>query len=156
MSSLERVKAALETAGVQTEVLEMPGSTRTAAEAATEAGCSVDQIVKSIIFKGEETGHVKLFLTAGTNRVDAEKASNLAGEPLGKADAALIRTETGFAIGGVAPVGHLTDLPVWMDPRLFEFEQIWAAAGTPRHVFAISPQVLEQITKAKRADFTAE
>lgn len=155
MSSLDRVKAALAAHGVATEVQEMPDSTRTAAEAAAAAGCQIDQIVKSIIFRGLESGHVKLFLTAGGNQVDAARASALAGEPLGKADAALIRAETGFAIGGVAPVGHLTALPVWIDRRLFDFAQVWAAAGTPRHIFAIDPVTLERITGATRAAFTA-
>ena len=155
MSSLDRVKAALAAHGVQTNVQEMPDSTRTAAEAAAAAGCEIDQIVKSIIFRGLESGHVKLFLTAGGNQVDAARASALAGEPLGKADAALIRAETGFAIGGVAPVGHLTALPVWIDPRLFDFAQVWAAAGTPRHIFAIDPLTLERITGAQRGAFTA-
>jgi prolyl-tRNA editing enzyme YbaK/EbsC (Cys-tRNA(Pro) deacylase) len=155
MSSLDRVKAALAAHGVATEVQEMPDSTRTAAEAAAAAGCGIDQIVKSIIFRGLESGHVKLFLTAGGNQVDAARAGALAGEPLGKADAALIRAETGFAIGGVAPVGHLTALPVWIDPRLFDFAQVWAAAGTPRHIFAIAPLTLERITGARRGAFTA-
>lgn len=154
-SSLERVKAALAASGIVTEVLEMAEGTRTAADAAAACGCQIDQIAKSIIFKGQESGHVRLFLTAGGNQVDAARASALAGEPLGKADAALIRAETGFAIGGVAPVGHLTPLPVWMDPRLFDFAQLWAAAGTPRHVFAIDPAALQTITGAIRADFTA-
>ena len=155
MSSLDRVTAALAAHGVASTVQEMPDSTRTAAEAAAAAGCALDQIVKSIVFRGEITGHVRLFLTAGGNRVDPARASALAGEPLGKADAALIRAETGFAIGGVAPVGHLTPLPVWMDPRLFDFAVVWAAAGTPRHIFAIDPATLERITGATRAPFTA-
>lgn len=155
MSSLERVKAALGAAGVDAEVRKMPESTRTAAEAAAACGCSIDQIVKSIVFRGDVSGHVRLFLTAGGNRVDAVLASGLAGEALGKADAALIRSETGFAIGGVAPVGHLTPLPVWIDPRLFDFPLVWAAAGTPQHVFAIAPRVLERITGATAALFTA-
>jgi prolyl-tRNA editing enzyme YbaK/EbsC (Cys-tRNA(Pro) deacylase) len=98
---------------------------------------------------------VKLFLTGGGNQVEAARASALAGEALGKADAALIRAETGFAIGGVAPVGHLTALPVWIDPRLFDFAQVWAAAGTPRHIFAVDPLTLERITGATRGAFTA-
>ena len=105
--SLARVEAALKDAGLAAEIREM-GDTRTAADAA--AGCEVDQIAKSIIFRGEDSGHVVLFLTAGGNRVDAAKATALAGQPLGKADANLIRAETGFAIGGVAPVGHLTEI----------------------------------------------
>lgn len=154
-SSLDRVKAALAAGGADVQVREMPDSTRTAAEAAAAAGCHLDQIAKSIIFKGLESGHVKLFLTAGGNQVDAAKASALAGEPLGKADAALIRSETGFAIGGVAPVGHLTALPVWIDPRLFDFPLLWAAAGTPRHIFAIDAETLVRLTGATRAEFTA-
>lgn len=154
-SSLTRVRSALEALGASFEIKEMSDSTRTAAEAAAAAGCEIDQIAKSIIFRGETSGHVKLFLTAGGNQVDAARASALAGEPLGKADAKLIRAETGFAIGGVAPIGHLTPLPVWMDPRLFDFPQLWAAAGTPRHIFAISPGDLLRFTEATRAEFTA-
>lgn len=152
--SLARVKAALEAAGEPVEVLEMGESTRTAAEAAAAAGCEIDQIAKSIIFRGEQSGHVILFLTAGGNRVDPEKAAIVAGQPLGKADAALIRAETGFAIGGVAPVGHLKPVEAWYDPRLFDFPLVWAAAGTPRHIFAIAPQRLLALTGAKEADFT--
>ena len=151
--SLARVEAALKDAGLAAEIREM-GDTRTAADAAAAVGCEVDQIAKSIIFKGEDSGHVVLFLTAGGNRVDADKATALAGQPLGKADAALIRSETGFAIGGVAPVGHLTEFAAFIDPRLLEFDTVWAAAGTPRHVFAISPADLLRVSGARQADFT--
>ena len=153
--SLKRVRAALEAAGVAAEILEMPGETRTAAQAAEAAGCALDQIAKSIIFRGETGGHVILFVTAGGNQVDAEKASAVAGEPLGKADADLIRKETGFAIGGVAPVGHTSPTRGYFDPRLLEFEVVWAAAGTPRHIFSISPQDLLRISGAQTADFTS-
>ena len=152
--SLKRVKAAIAAAGLETEVLEMAEGTRTAEDAARAAACEVDQIVKSIIFKGEESGHVVLFLTAGGNRVSAEKASAVAGQPLGKADADLIRAETGFAIGGVAPLGHLTPIRSYYDPRLLDFDVVWAAAGTPRHVFAAAPAALLAATGAERADFT--
>lgn len=152
--SLKRVKAALEAAGEAVEILEMPDSTRTAEEAARAARCQLDQIAKSIIFRGEATGHVLLFLTAGGNRVDPVKAAALAGQALGKADAALVRAETGFAIGGVAPVGHLAPVRAWFDPRLRDFAQVWAAAGTPRHVFAIAPDRLLAMTGAHEADFT--
>lgn len=153
-SSLERVRAALLAAGLPDGIREMPGSTRTALDAAEACGCALDQIAKSIIFRGETSGHVKLFLTAGGNQVDAAKASALAGEPLGKADAQLIRAETGFAIGGVAPLGHLSALPVWIDPRLFDFDLLWAAAGTPRHVFPVAPEALLRATGAQRAAFS--
>ena len=152
--SLKRVKAAIEAAGLETEILEMAEGTRTAEDAARAARCEVDQIMKSIIFRGEESGHVVLFLTAGGNRVSAEKASAVAGQPLGKADADLIRTETGFAIGGVAPLGHLTPIRSYYDPRLLDFDVVWAAAGTPRHVFAAAPAALLAATGAERADFT--
>ncbi|MDE3029275.1 MAG: YbaK/EbsC family protein [Paracoccaceae bacterium] len=152
--SLKRVQAALQAAGVQAEILGFDQDTRTAAQAAEMAGCALDQIVKSIIFRGEASGHVKLFLTAGGNQVSPDKASAVAGEALGKADADLIRAETGFAIGGVSPVGHLSPVRAYLDPRLMTFERIWAAAGTPRHIFAIAPAVLHRITGAELADFT--
>jgi prolyl-tRNA editing enzyme YbaK/EbsC (Cys-tRNA(Pro) deacylase) len=153
--SLKRVEAALAAAGVATEVLEMAKGTRTAAEAARAAGCEIDQIAKSIIFRGEATGHVVLFLTAGGNRVDAAKASAVAGQPLGRADAEFVRAETGFAIGGVAPLGHLTPPASFFDPRLLDFAVVWGAAGTPRHVFSIDPRDLLRVTGAQVADFTA-
>jgi prolyl-tRNA editing enzyme YbaK/EbsC (Cys-tRNA(Pro) deacylase) len=152
--SLKRVRQSLQEAGVAVEVLEMAEGTRTAEEAARAAGCALDQIAKSIIFRAENHGDAVLFVTAGGNRVDAAKASALAGEPLGKADAGLIRAQTGFAIGGVAPVGHLSPIRAWFDPRLMDFEQIWAAAGTPRHIFAIAPQRLLRLSGAHLADFT--
>ncbi|KGJ02581.1 Cys-tRNA(Pro) deacylase, prolyl-tRNA editing enzyme YbaK/EbsC [Paracoccus halophilus] len=153
--SLRRVQRALEEAGLQVEIRETDDSARTAAGAAAAVGCQIDQIAKSIIFRGAESGHVVLFLTAGGNRVDTEKATAVAGQNLGKADADLIRAETGFAIGGVAPVGHLRRIEAFLDPRLLEFDRVWAAAGTPRHVFAIAPVDLMRVTGAEQADFIA-
>lgn len=153
--SLARVRAALEAAGTAVEIRETDDRARTAEGAAEVVGCAVDQIAKSIIFRGEQSGHVVLFLTAGGNRVDADKAAQVAGQPLGKADAALIRAETGFAIGGVAPIGHLQQIEAWIDPRLTEFDDVWAAAGTPRHLFSIAPDELIRITGARTADFIA-
>ena len=152
--SLKRVRRALEEAGLTPEIRETELA-RTAADAASAVGCEVDQIAKSIIFRGEQSGRAVLFLTAGGNRVDAAKAAGIAGEPLGKADAALVREQTGFAIGGVSPVGHLSPIRAWLDPRLAEFDTIWAAAGTPHHVFPVSPADLERITGAQPADFTS-
>ena len=151
--SLKRVRAALEAAGLPTDIREV-GQARTAQEAADSVGCHIDQITKSIIFRAENSGDAVLFLTAGGNRVDATKASACAGEPLGKADANLIRAQTGFAIGGVSPVGHLNPIRAWLDPRLLEFEVVWAAAGTPRHVFALDPTQLPKISSAQIYDFT--
>ncbi|WP_417524774.1 YbaK/EbsC family protein [Marinovum sp.] len=153
--SLKRVKQALAAAGIETEIREV-GQSRTAQEAADAVGCHIDQIAKSIIFRGEESGAAILFLTAGGNRVADDKASALAGEPLGKADAALIRAQTGFAIGGVAPIGHLNQIRAFLDPRLLDFAEIWAAGGTPRHVFALPSARLQPLTGAQAADFIAE
>ena len=152
--SLKRVKRALDAAGVPDEVLEMADGTRTAADAAAAAGCEIDQIAKSIIFRAETSGEAVLFVTAGGNKVDAAKASDLAGEPLGKADAGLIRAQTGFAIGGVAPIGHLNPIRAWWDPRLSEFDRVYAAAGTPRHIFPIAPDLLQKLSGAVTGDFT--
>ena len=153
--SVRRVEAALEAAGLTPGVREMPSETRTAQQAADAVGVALDQIAKSIVFRGERSGTAVLFLTAGGNQVDAAKASALAGEPLGKADADLVRAETGFVIGGVAPLGHLNPIRTWFDPRLNDFAVIWAAAGTPRHVFPIAPGDLLRITGATPADFTS-
>jgi prolyl-tRNA editing enzyme YbaK/EbsC (Cys-tRNA(Pro) deacylase) len=153
--SVKRVEAALAAAGLEPGVREMPSETRTARQAAEAVGVTVDQIAKSIIFRGEVSGEAVLFLTAGGNQVDGERASAIAGEPLGKADADLVRGQTGFVIGGVAPVGHLTPIRAWFDPRLLDFTEIWAAAGTPRHVFPISPQDLLRISGASVAEFAA-
>ncbi|MEX5726716.1 prolyl-tRNA editing enzyme YbaK/EbsC (Cys-tRNA(Pro) deacylase) [Rhodovulum iodosum] len=150
--SLTRVRRALQEAGITPDIREL-GQTRTAEEAASAVGCALDQIAKSIIFRGERTGEAILFLTAGGNRVCADKASALAGETLGKADAALIRAQTGFAIGGVAPVGHLSPIRAFLDPRLLDFDTVWAAAGTPRHVFPLDPHLLPGLTGARQADF---
>lgn len=152
--SVKRVEAALAAAAVPVEILDL-GDCRTAADAAASAGCALDQIAKSIIFRGEDSGHCLLFVTAGGNRVDPDRAAAIAGEPLGKADAALVRAETGFAIGGVAPIGHLTPIRAFWDPRLDAFDQVWAAAGTPRHVFAIAPARLRAMAGAEPAAFTA-
>ena len=151
--SLKRVRAALEAAGETPDIRET-ALARTAQDAADALGCGVDQIAKSIIFRGTESNEALLFVTAGGNRVDASKATTLAGEPLDKADAALIRAQTGFAIGGVSPVGHLNPIRSFLDPRLLEFDVIWAAAGTPHHVFSIAPQRLSALTGAEFVHFT--
>ena len=152
--SMARVIRALEAAGLRADIHAL-GEARTAAQAAAVAGCHIDQIAKSIIFAGADSGQAMLFLTAGGNQVDAGRASALAGEDLGKADAALIRAQTGFAIGGVAPVGHLHPIRAYLDPRLMEFAVIWAAAGTPHHIFPIAPADLHRLTGAQLAEFTA-
>ena len=152
--SLKRVQLALTDAGLDITPLELGPETRTAQQAADAAGCALDQIAKSVIFAGLNSGKAILFVTAGGNQVDPVKASKTAGEPLGKADAALIRAQTGFAIGGVAPIGHLNPIRAFFDPRLAEFAVIYAAAGTPRHIFSIDPKTLLEIFDAQASDFT--
>jgi len=152
--SVRRVQAALKAAHVDVDIVQTAGDTHTAAQAAAQAGCQIDQILKSIIFRGDVSGRAVLFMTAGGSRVCPDKASTLAGERLGKADAAFIRAQTGFAIGGVAPIGHISEITSFFDQRLLEFDVIWAAAGTPRHVFRIDPRILQEISTSQAAVFT--
>ena len=152
--SLKRVKAALSEAGVDADILEMPGETRTAADAAREADCEIDQIAKSIIFEGHDSGAIVLFITAGGRQVDPALAAEVAGEALDRADANKVRKSTGFAIGGVAPIGHLTPSRVFFDETLLSFPVVYAAAGTPKHIFSIDPNALARISHGDIAAFT--
>ncbi|MEI4231755.1 YbaK/EbsC family protein [Roseovarius sp. D22-M7] len=152
--SVRRVTLALQEAGLDIAPVEI-GDATTAAMAAALIGCDVAQIAKSVMLRGEISGEAVLFVTSGAARVDDARAMAVAGEALGKADAALIRAQTGFAIGGVAPVGHLTRPRAFFDAHLLEFAQVWAAAGTPRHLFGISPQALVTLSGAEVSEFTA-
>ena len=144
--SLKRVEAALRELGLAPDIRRMEDGTRTAADAARALGCAPDQIAKSVMLKGARSGRAHLFITAGGQRVDTDAAAALSGEPLEKADAALIRAQTGFAIGGVAPLGHVhPPESAHIDQRLYNFETVWAAAGTPIHVFPIRPEDLRRI-----------
>lgn len=144
--------------GLELAVREYPDGTRTAEDAATAVGGTVDQIVKSMIFSaqaGDGTEELVLALTSGANRVDAEALAALAGaDRCGRADPEAVRAATGYAIGGVPPFGHRTPLRTWIDPHLLGFDEVWAAAGTPRHVFPIIPSRLVELTGAEPADFT--
>lgn len=151
--SLSRVRAALDAAGLSAEI-RAPGLSRTAEDAAAACGCALDQIVKSLVFQGAG-GAIYLFLTAGGNRLDPDRAAAVAGEALARADAALVRATTGFAIGGVAPLGHLTPPVIFADPRLLDFDVVYAAAGTPEHVFAAEPRALIDACGAVVAGFVA-
>jgi prolyl-tRNA editing enzyme YbaK/EbsC (Cys-tRNA(Pro) deacylase) len=153
--SLTRVRAALAAAGLRETIRETTDA-RTAQDAATAIGCHVDQIAKSIIFARQDDGQAVLFLTAGGRQVNPDAAAKVAGVRLGKADANAVRAQTGFAIGGVSPLGHLAPIRCYMDPRLTEFTEIWAAAGTPRHVFAVAPADLARAIDAQVTDFTAQ
>lgn len=154
-SSLARVIADAEARGLAIAPVRLDEGTRTAADAARACGCEIDQIVKSIVFRVEGTERHVLFLTAGGGRVDPEAAAALVGAQLGKADAAGVRAHTGFAIGGVSPLGHLTPIETYLDPRILDFPLVWAAAGTPNHVFSIDPSDLVAALSPTVARFTA-
>lgn len=145
-TSAARVQAALEARGFSFEVQDLDQSTRTAAEAAATIGCEVAQIAKSILFRGKESNRPVLVIASGVNRVDEKAVAELLGEKLGKADADFVRRETGFAIGGVPPVGHDRQIATFIDEDVLAFEKIWAAAGTPFAVFHLDPHSLAGLT----------
>lgn len=154
-SSLDRVLEAASATGLHLDIVEFPDGTRTADDAAAAVGCKVDQIVKSMIFAAGDDREIVLALTSGANQVDGARLAALAGvDECHRATAEEVRSTTGFAIGGVAPFGHLSQLRTWIDPHLLTFDVVWAAAGSPKHVFAVEPQRLVELTGAEVADFT--
>lgn len=146
-ASAARVVEALRAVGVSTEVKEFAESTHTAEEAAAAIGTTVGQIVKSLVFLAVEIPI--LVLVSGTNRVDTGKLAAAAGGKVRRADAESVRTATGYAIGGVPPLGHATPLRTFLDRDLLEYPTVWAAAGTPNAVFEITPDELLRITNAE-------
>jgi Cys-tRNA(Pro) deacylase len=150
-SSVERVVEALATAGITTEVREFAESTRTAEEAAAAIGVTVGQIVKSLVFLSGS--QAILALVSGQSRASRQKLGALTGaESVVQPDADTVRRLTGFSIGGIPPVGHLSKLPTFCDPDLLQYSVVWAAAGTPHAVFSISPSQLVELCEAQVAD----
>ena len=154
MKGPERVRAALEAASLECEILTLPDSTRTAAEAAAAVGCTVGEIAKSLVFQAEERAVVAIM--SGDHRLDTGKLGAALGEAVSRADADFVRAATGYAIGGVPPLGHATPVPVFMDAGLFRFERIWAAAGSPFSVFAVEPGRLRDAGGATVADLKVD
>ena len=152
--SARRVQDALAALGCAAEVREMPATTRTAADAAAACGCEVGAIVKSLIFRGADSGQGILVLTSGANRVHEKRLGRQLGEKLERADADFVRAATGYAIGGVPPLGHASPMRVVMDQDLHAFPDIWAAAGTPNAVFPTTPGELARLTGAEILDVT--
>ena len=148
-ASAQKVQAALQALGLTLEVVELPASTRTAQEAAQAVGCTVGQIVKSLVFRALQSDRPVLVETSGLNRVDETRLAALLGEPVGKADADFVRQRTGFVIGGVPPLGHAEALPTFIDQDLLQYQEIWAAAGTPNAVFRLTPAELLQMTRGQ-------
>ena len=130
----------------QFQILELPTSTRTAADAASSLNCQLGQIAKSIVFK-TITSKPILIIASGINRINEQIISELLKEDVVKADAVFVKDRTGFTIGGVAPVGHLETIRTFIDEDLFQYQEIWAAAGNPHAVFKLTPQQLAKITK---------
>lgn len=151
IGGVQRVREALAAAGLDNEVQELAASTRTAAEAAAAVGCLVAQIVKSLVFRGETSGRPYLVLASGRNRVSMALLAEVAGEPVGMADAAFTRERTGFAIGGVPPLGHREPLITFIDADLLQFPQLWAAAGSPYALFHLTPDDLQRLTGGRVA-----
>ena len=137
-----KVQQAAIALGLDVLVREMPGTTRTAADAAAACGVTVGQIVKSLVFVGARTGTPFLLLVSGANRVDEARVARHLGETLTRPDADTVRRLTGFAIGGIPPFGHEQKIATYMDEDLLHHDVVWAAAGTPRAVFPLDPQRL--------------
>jgi len=150
-----RTAQLLREAGIESQVVEFEQATRTSAEAAAAIGCSVAEIAKSIVFRGCSSGQAVVVVASGDNRVSEAKAAARVGEPLGRADADFVRAATGYAIGGVAPLGHATPIRLLLDEDLRRFEAVWAAAGTPYSVFRLTPDELHRLTGADWSDVKA-
>lgn len=144
--SAQRVQDALLALGFPNQVIELSDMARTAAEAAAAVGCNVGQIAKSLIFRGQESGRAILVITSGSNRVNEKIVTQHLGEKLQKADAEFVRAQTGFAIGGVPPVGHTQPSIILIDEDFWQYAEIWAAAGHPHAVFKLTPDELLRMT----------
>ena len=147
--SAQKVQDTLRELGFTHQVVEVPQTTRTAAEAAQAIGCRVEQVVKSLVFGGKRTYKPVLVIASGGNRVNERRLGELFGEPIERPDPEYVRQQTGFAIGGVPPIGHARKLAVFMDEDLLRYEEVWAAAGTPYAVFRLTPEELVQMTEGQ-------
>ena len=145
-SASRRIQDLLKLRGFDYKVIELPYTTRTAVEAANAVGCTVGQIAKSLVFRGKRTGKPVLIIASGSNRVNEKRIAEYIGEPIEKADAEFVRNTTGFAIGGVPPLGHLQDICTFIDEDLLQYEKIWVAGGTPNSVFQLDAKDLPDMT----------
>ena len=150
-SSAQKIQDLLLSLGYPYSVVEHAESTRTAQEAADRASCELGQIVKSLIFRGKTSGKPILVLTSGANRVDEKLISGYAGETISRADADFVRAVTGYAIGGVPPIGHTEKMETYLDADFLSHQTIWAAAGTPNAIFELRTEDLQKMTGGKIA-----
>lgn len=151
-SSAQRIQNILSQHNLAIQVIEFKELTRTAQEAANAIGCQVGQIAKTLIFKGKESNQPICMIASGINRVDEKKIEALIGEKIEKPDAEYVLQHTGYAIGGIPPIGYSFSRKPFIDQDLLAYDEIWAAAGTPNAVFRITPQDLITITNATIAD----
>ncbi len=151
-----RTQQLLVEAGINTQVVEFELPTRTSAEAATAVGCAIAEIAKSVVFRAKTSGQAVVVVASGDNRVCEEKVAKLVGEKLGRANADFVRESTGYAIGGVSPLGHANPVKMILDADLQAFATVWAAGGTPFSVFPLTPNELEKLTGANWADIRLE
>jgi prolyl-tRNA editing enzyme YbaK/EbsC (Cys-tRNA(Pro) deacylase) len=147
--AVDRVRRALLEAGAAARIVQLPQSARTAAEAAAGLGCEVQQIAKSLVFRRADSGDAVLVIASGGNRVDEKLVAAHLGAAIAKADAAFVRAATGFAIGGIPPLGHERPIEKLIDEDLLRYDTVWAAAGTPHAVFSIAPAELVRASAAR-------
>lgn len=150
--AVRRVEMDAMTRALPIEIVRTETIARTAQEAADALGVDVGQIVKSLVFRGKETGQPFLLLVSGSNRVHEKRAASYLGEAIERPDAAFVREATGFAIGGVSPLGSTKPVTTVMDRSLLDFSVVWAAAGTPYHVFEVEPRRLADVLEARIVD----
>ena len=150
--SIERVRNACRERGHEIEIVTFPSSTRSAAEAASSIGCTVEQIAKSIVFRANSSNECVLVILSGPCRVSPLLLEKIIGDRISRADADFVREKTGFAIGGVPPLGHVEPVKIILDSSLAEQPEIWAAAGTPNAVFRTTFQDLISLTGAEVRD----
>ncbi|MFN2145129.1 MAG: YbaK/EbsC family protein [Anaerolineales bacterium] len=148
-NSAEKVQQAVNALGYDFTIVEFDETTRTSKDAAAAIGCTVAQIAKSLVFRSQPGNRPVLVIASGPNRVNEDMVKAVLGETIGKADADFVRETTGYAIGGIPPVGHLIPIRTFIDADLLQHEVIWAAAGTPNAVFRLTPAALKEMTSGE-------
>lgn len=150
--SVARVRAALLAAGHDDTISAFPEGTRTAEDAARAVGCTVAEIAKSLVFRARGSARPVLVIASGADRVDLARVAEAVGAPIERAEGRWVRETTGFAIGGVSPIAHLTPPVVLIDERVMRLSRVWAAAGSPAHVFATTPEALLALSGGRVVD----
>ena len=153
-NAAQKVQDAVNALGFDFRITQFKETTRTSADAAAAIGCTLGQIAKSLVFRAKQSNTAVLIITSGSNRVNEKMIKEILGENISRADADFVREQTGFAIGGIPPVGHNQKLTTLIDEDLLQYEEIWAAAGTPNAVFRLTPPQLVELTGGRVAKVT--